>query len=315
MFSVSSLEIFGFFANWSPFFIVFILFTTVLYFLLTTVWRHDIEGNRPLKRSEAVWFILIMITLYIVKGSPIDLLSHILFSYHMLQMAVVYLLITPLLYFAIPEYWMKYVVNLPVIKPIVQVMTKPLIAIILFNGVFSIYHLPVVLDFLKQEATAHSVFNVLLFILALFMWYPVFNKHEEHQMFGLYKLLYIFVIGVLLTPACGLIIFSQSPMYNTYTDGSAWLKSMEVCVPTSILDSLSDSGMISGPEYFTNETPLHDQQTGGVVMKILQELFFGVMLFYVFYQWRVHERVNEQDVTENALRKHQEQQEYYNQFH
>ena len=88
---------------------------------------------------------------------------------------------------------------------------------------------------------------------------------------------------------------------------------MELCVPAGVLDSIAGSGMISGPEYFSNSTPLIDQQTGGVIMKVLQEVFFGVMLAYIFFNWFREERSNEDQITQDALLKAQQQKELYHQ--
>lgn len=71
-------------------------------------------------------------------------------------------------------------------------------------------------------------------------------------------------------------------MYATYTDGEMWLKAMELCVPGSTLSGLTN---ISGPELFTNMPAQEDQQLGGVVMKLIQEIVLGVMLARVFFEW------------------------------
>ncbi|WP_414043483.1 cytochrome c oxidase assembly factor CtaG [Macrococcus animalis] len=312
--SIRSISIFGFLANWSPFFLVAIIFATIVFFLITMKWYKDIPGGRPLKKSEGVLFVVLMILLYIMKGAPIDLLSHIIFSFHMLQMAVIFLLMIPLLFFAIPNYLIDYVINMPYIKPIFALMTRPIVALITFNGLFSLYHLPIVLDFLKQNATPHSLYTILLSITAFTMWYPIFNQKDKKQLSGLMKLGYIFGIGVLLTPSCGLIIFAQHPMYKTYTDPEAWMSAMSLCVPTGTLtDVLANSG-ISGPQYFTNMTPKDDQQTGGVIMKVMQEIFFGFMFYYVFVNWSRSERLAPEEITRLSLEEKRKQDAYFKKF-
>ncbi|WP_411843981.1 cytochrome c oxidase assembly factor CtaG [Salinicoccus sp. HZC-1] len=314
--NISSISIFGFVANWSPYFFIFTVLLTVLYFLITKKWYKNFEDGRPLRTKEGIVFAISMILLYAMYGAPVDLLSHILFSFHMLQMAIVFLLIAPLMFYAVPGYIWKYFVNLPVVKQIFTLTKKPLIPLILFNGVFSVYHLPVVLDFLKQNGPLHTTFNGLLFLLAILMFYPVFNKVEpkENHMGGLFKMLYVFGIGALLTPACGLIIFAGTPLYETYTDGDAWLSAMELCVPSGVLDGLKGQGLISGPEYFTNTTPVMDQQTGGIIMKVLQEVFFGFMLGFIFFSWFRDERKDEDEMTRRSLEDARIQKEFYSQY-
>lgn len=313
---LSSISIFGFWANWTPFFFIGVVCVIVLYLLICGKWYKDIPGGRPLKKSEAILFSVLMLTIYLLEGGPIYLLSHIIFSFHMLQMAIMFLIVVPMLFYAIPEYIVKYVEGLPVINKIVSLFTKPILAIILFNGLFSVYHLPIVLDTLKQDATLHSLYTILLFISAWFMWHPIFNRHisEEQQMSNIKKILYIFFIGVLLTPSCGLIIFSNNAMYDTYTSGKAWMGAMALCVPPDTLNSVVQGSGISGPEYFTNFTPLEDQQTGGVIMKVMQEIVFGIYLYIIFIKWYRYERKNEQQITDDSLRKLKEQKALYNQF-
>ncbi|QQD85810.1 MULTISPECIES: cytochrome c oxidase assembly factor CtaG [Jeotgalicoccus] len=313
--NITSIKIFGFMANWSPFFMAFVIMLTVVYFLVTVRWYKDFEGGRPLTPKEGSLFVVNMILLYLMYGGPVDILSHILFTFHMIQMAFVLFLIAPLLYFSIPEYLQKYIVSLPVIGPVLRLgAKKPLFSLMLLIAAFSIYHLPVVMDNLKMSATLHTLVLAIMFLTAVMAFYPMFNKvePEETHMGGLFKLLYIFGIGAFVTPACALIIFSSEPLYATFTEGEAWLSAMELCVPAGVLDSIAGSGMISGPEYFTNSTPLNDQQTGGIIMKVLQEIIFGVMLGFIFSKWYKDEHRDEDKITEQALIKAQQQKELYN---
>lgn len=316
MSNISSISIFGFVANWSPFLLTFTILLTILYFLVTTKWYDKFEGGRPLTRKEGGMFVANMVLFYVLYGSPVDLLSHILFSFHMLQMAFGLLLMAPLMYACIPEYLWRYAVNVPVLKQIFAIGKKPLLALVVFAGAFSIYHLPVVLDWTKSHILVHTGVHIILFLTALVVFYPIFNKvePEEKHMGGLFKMLYIFGIGMLLTPACGLIIFAQSAVYETYTNGDAWLSAMELCVPSGILEGLKGQGMISGPEYFTDSPPRMDQQTGGIIMKVLQEVFFGVMLGMIFYKWYNDEKADEEETTRRSLEKMQAEREFQKQF-
>jgi putative membrane protein len=93
----------------------------------------------------------------------------------------------------------------------------------------------------------------------------------------------------LITPACALIIFANDPLYATYYDPQAWMKSLELCVPAGTLASLD----LTGPQMFMSMSILHDQQLGGVLMKIIQEIVYGAMLFFIFIEWYKKEREKE----------------------
>ncbi|MFP3589556.1 cytochrome c oxidase assembly protein, partial [Paraburkholderia sp. SIMBA_055] len=71
------------------------------------------------------------------------------------------------------------------------------------------------------------------------------------QLAGLKKLTYIFANGVLITPACALIIFAEDPLYATY---------------------------MSVPQIFPSLDTFSDQRLGGIIMKLIQELVYGCVL-------------------------------------
>lgn len=296
-----SIGIFGFQALWSPFFLGFLFFVTFLYFSLFTKWRNKFEESEPLSKRQALLFICAMAVLYAVKGSPLDVMGHIMLSYHMVQMGVLYLIVPPLLIKAIPWWVWKRIIELPAIQPMFNFFTKPMLALIMFNGLFSFYHIPDILDFLKMSNTLHSVYTVILFFFALFMWWPLVNKQDDgRELHGLKKVGYIFASGVLLTPACALIVFATAPLYSTYSDASAWLKAMELCVPASTLSGLN----LSSPELFSNMPVLEDQRLGGIIMKIIQEIVYGVILAQVFFEWFRKEQEQADEITQADLARH-----------
>lgn len=299
------LSIFGFSALWSPYLIGVIVVLTVIYFLVTVLWRKDFKVSEPLKKSEAIYFLSGMLLLYIIKGSPIDLSSFILFTMHMVQMAFLLLLLPILIIKGIPWWIWKVVVEAPGARKIFKVLGHPLIAAFGFALTFSVYHLPAVMDFVKLDETLHGLSTFILFLSAFFMYWPLINPvvdkiEGQFKMKGIYRIGYIIANAVLITPACGLIIFSPDPLYKTYTDGEAWLQALSLCVPTSTLSGLSSS--LSGPELFTNMSAIRDQQLGGVLMKIVQEIILGTLLVFVFRKWWAEERKNEDSITENALK-------------
>lgn len=49
-------------------------------------------------------------------------------------------------------------------------------------------------------------------------------------------------------------------------------------------------------------------------MKVMQEIVFGIYLYIIFMRWFRYERKNEKQITEDSLRKLQEQKALYNQF-
>lgn len=295
------LSIFGFRALWSPWFFLALAALVVVYFLLTVKWKDRFEGSVPLTRRNINYFLSGMILLYIIKGSPVDLLGHILFSVHMVQMALLLLVVAPFLIIGIPNWMWKKVFEVKILNAIISLFTKPVISLMLFTVMFSLYHYPIILDTVKLSLTLHSVFTISLFLAAFFLWWPIVNTLDgQPQLHGLKKIGYVMLSALLITPACTLIIFVDVPVYETYTSGEAWLQAMALCVPASTLSGLSGLG-ISGPELFTNMPSLEDQQLGGILMKMMQEIIYVVIIGKIFIHWYRDEQANAEEITQKDL--------------
>ena len=219
------LSIFGFRALWSPWFFLSLVAVVLLYFLITVKWRHRFEGSTPVTKNQIIFFLSGMTLLYIMKGSPVDLLGHILFSVHMAQMVVLLLLVAPFLIMGIPNWIWKKAFEVKIIDGIFRLFTKSVISLM----TFTIMHFPLIiirmiLDFVKLSLPLHAFFTITIFMSAVFLWWPLVNTLEgQPKLHGLKKIGYIILSAMLVTPACALIIFVDVPVYETYSGGDGLL--------------------------------------------------------------------------------------------
>jgi putative membrane protein len=200
----------------------------------------------------------------------------------MAQMALLYMVVTPLIIIGIPNWVWAHFVQLPKVRNMFLFFTKPILSVLLFSILFSLYHIPTVFDASKLNEVLHSTYTLILFVFSIFLWWPLLNSLPgQYQISGLKKVGYLIASSVLLTPACGMIIFANGPLYTTYSNGAMWLKSMSLCVPSDTLNSLG----LSGPELFSHMPVVQDQQLGGVIMKIIQEIVDILVLIKVLFEW------------------------------
>ncbi|WP_312855431.1 cytochrome c oxidase assembly factor CtaG [Litoribacterium kuwaitense] len=261
---------------------LFTILLMVVYYLLTGPMRDNFKDAKAPTQKEQAFLLAGLGLLYVVKGSPVDLLAHLTFSAHMVQMALLYLVIPPLIIKGIPVWLWRSFLRIKLFHRIFKVMTFPLVAIILFNFVFSMYHLPIVFDTVKSHWLLHGSMTISIFTLSLFMWWNMLDRLKEWAtLSALQKIGYIFLGSVLLTPACALLIFATNPLYSTYTDPQAWTQALALCVPVEILQNTN----IGTPDMFQMLPITQDQQLGGVLMKIMQEIVYGIVLFRVFFSW------------------------------
>src|SRR5690625_949614 len=110
------LQVFGFRALWSPYFLGFVILLGVIYYLFTGPLRHIFGDVEKPTLIQQLFFYSSLLLLYIVKGSPVDLLSHIMMSAHMAQMALLYMVFPIFLIRGLPVWVWKKFINLPVIN-------------------------------------------------------------------------------------------------------------------------------------------------------------------------------------------------------
>lgn len=274
-------QIFGLRALWSPYFALFVLSLGVAYFLITGPYRGS--HHKPTIKQQ-LFFYSGLILLYVVKGSPVDLLSHIMLSAHMLQMALLYLAFPIFIIRGIPNWIWEKVIQFPVVDKIFAFFTKPLMSLLVFNSLFAIYHVPAIFDYSKSSQFAHVLISLILLITAFFMWWPIITPlKEENRMNPLVKMAHLIVSTLIISIACALIIFSYDPMYRAYSSEGAWIQAMSLCVPQDVLTGLAPE--LSGAEMFSPLTTMEDQQLGGIIMMFLQQIIYGIVLAWIFFSW------------------------------
>lgn len=122
---INNLQMFGFEALWSPYYFLTICLVTVLYFFIVGRWRGNFIGAAAVDRKTKAYFVISMVLLYICKGGPVDLLGHFMFSAHMTQMAIVYLVIPPLFILGIPPWLARSVIYVRGVKPVFKFLQSP----------------------------------------------------------------------------------------------------------------------------------------------------------------------------------------------
>ncbi|TCP30497.1 putative membrane protein [Scopulibacillus darangshiensis] len=262
---------------WNYEWIIYVIILAVIYLILIgPLTRKFGDKGEQLSRIRMWSFFSGLFLLFLAYGSPISELGHTyLFSAHMTSMALIYLAMPPLLLVGTPAWLARKVISLPIIGPIVSFMTRPLIAILFFNIFFSIYHVPIIFNQMTSNMGLHMIYHYALIMFAFFMWWPVFCPvPEKDGLSELQKMGYIFANGVLLTPACALIIFSERVIYSAYIDA---------------------------PQLFAVLPTVADQQLGGVIMKIMQEIVYGCALGFVFYQWVKKQKKQDKEEENNEV--------------
>jgi putative membrane protein len=284
-------ESFGFRALWTPELIIVLLVVGAIYTYIVTKGRVHFKDAAPVALRKKIFFTLGLVALYIGWGSPLYVAGHIMITFHMTQMVFAYFVAVPLFLLGTPKWIFTAIIDKfkhTMLGPLFKVVWSPIMALFLFNGLFSFYHVPFMFDTLMQSELLHSLYQQFLFVAATLMWWHMLAPvPSTSQLSDLRRIGYIFANGILITPACALIIFAPEPLYQTYTNPAVWASVMAYCLPAGAEVPMS---IFSGPNSFAFLETRMDQQLAGVLMKIMQEITYGITIGYVFKQWLQKEK-------------------------
>lgn len=259
-----SLSLYSFSDMWHPVLLASIVLIAILYFLLITRWRSRFEESEEVGISPRFYFISGLILYYAVEGSPMKVFGDYMFTAHMINMTIAYLSVPPLILLGIPSWFWKPVLNKPILLKTLKMATTPFIIVVIFNALLSFEHIPFIFIFVMSHMAVMTMVHILMMILGFLMWWPVLSPLPEmRQLSYLMKMAYLFADGMLLTPACALLAFSNHPYVPMF---------------------------IHAPRLIWYMNPLWDQQAAGVFMKLIQEMTYGIALIIVIYKWATTER-------------------------
>jgi putative membrane protein len=101
--------------------------------------------------------------------------------------------------------------------PVFRIVTKPFIALALFNGLLGLIHAPGVLNLMLENDLAHLGLHVLLLVFGVFMWWPVLGPIPEiPQLPPFMRMGYLFLQSLVPTIPAAFLTFGQKPLYPIY---------------------------------------------------------------------------------------------------
>ena len=244
---------------------------TVGYLLALRITARQIAAAGPLPdpgaqeawKARQVLFLMGVAVLWLGADYPIHELSEsYLFSVHMIQHTLFSLVAPPLLLMGLPAPLLrKFLQPEPVLK-VVRFMTRPLVALIVFNGVVLVTHWPVVVDASLRSEPLHFTVHLILFSSAALMWWPVIDPLPElKRLSEPGKMLYLFLQSILPTVPASFLTFADAPIYRFYeTVPRLW-----------------------GIDVLT------DQQVAGLIMKIGGGLLLWLCIATIYFRWNAKE--------------------------
>ena len=246
---------------WQPGIFVQSIALQALYLLFVVgPWRRVFPDAKRVHGKKMAIFFIGAWMFFFTFGSPLDYTSdHFLFSAHMLQHLMEILWMTPLLMVGVPDFVYRPLFAVKGLGHAMYALTKPIVAVIVFNVFFTAFHFPLLYDLTLKYEWFHFTEHLIFFITAFFLWWPILGIiPDTHALRSSKRMAYVFYNAMLSMPITVILIVATSPWYQGY---------------------------VSAPRLIAGLSAIGDQQLGGVVMFISMVLTFGSIFFGTYLKY------------------------------
>ena len=252
--------------NWHPHPDVWLLITLLvggyIWALSSLGPKYAGMGEETASRSQKLWYFAGVFVLWVAADAPIhDLSEDYLFSVHMTQHTLFSLVAPPMILLGVPR-WLYRLMLPPQALAVVHRITKPLLALILFNAVVVITHAPGLVNLSVRSEPAHFLIHSVLFLSAVVMWLPVVQPFPmTARLSEPGKMMYLFGQSILPTVPASFLTFAEEPIYDSYA---------------------------SFPRLW-GISAVTDQMMAGLIMKIGGGLLLWSIIAVIFFRWHARE--------------------------
>jgi len=236
--------------------------------------RSAIKAD-PERRRRATFFTIGMAVLLVGSSWPIhDLAEEYLFGVHMVQHMMYQLIAAPLLLVGIPAWMWRALLKPTWMMAAWKKITRPVPALIIFNGLLLFTHWPAVVDLALRSELAHFCIHFVMVVAAVIMWWPVLSPlPEAPALVPPMQMMYLFLQSLVPTIPASFLTFGEQPIYKIYA---------------------------TFPRIWPNVSVMADQRAAGLIMKLVGGAILWVFITVIFFRWYFAEQ-KEQGV-EEALR-------------
>jgi len=216
------------------------------------------RGHPPASPRQVLSFSAALLVLVGSLNGPLhDLSDYYLFSVHMVQHLVLTLVFPPLLLAGIPGWLLRPLLDQPGLGRVVQLLTRPWVAAVLFSASIAVWHLRPFYDLMMRSHEVHITTHLMFMVTATLMWWPVMSPLPELRLPTGLSMLYLFLVGIPMQIVAALITFADEVLYPWY-----------VIAPRT-----------------WGLSPLDDQQLGGLIMWIPGNLYLFAAIGVLFFRW------------------------------
>ncbi len=253
--------------NLEPSILIGTALITGLYLYAIGPYRKHRFPEEPVRTGQTIAFFSGMFIMFLALVSPLDELGDsYLFSAHMLQHLFLTIIGPPLLLLGTPEWLVNQALRNQIIFQIAKVMTYPVVAFVLFNVDFWLWHAPPLYNATLENQTIHILEHLTFIIFGLCYWWPIFSPTKKLPPLPIGgQILYLFLSGM-PSVLLGAGLTFTPPLYAPY---------------------------IAAPRIW-GISAATDQQLGGLIMWVPVSIFYIVIMSILFIRWMLQQEEKQQ---------------------
>src|SRR5260370_15545633 len=150
--------------------------------------------------------------------SPINTIARTqLFSVHLAQVVILTSVCSPLILAGCPAALLRPLLEIPIVRNIVRFLTFPLVASLIFNATFLLWHAPKLYNASLADASVYQAMALCVFCASLLNWWPLIGSLTELRKISYpVQIFYAFFDGQPVDIFALLLVFSGVPFYPHY---------------------------------------------------------------------------------------------------
>jgi cytochrome c oxidase assembly factor CtaG len=201
--------------HWSPFSLAALALLCLGYGLTLWLMHQRDPQERPIKRRYIAWFISAVLIIALFFFTPIDMIGRTqLFLAHMFQAVFLVTFAAPCLLYSIPDWLIGALVEHMIPRAILKQLTQPVVASVIFNGTFLLWHTPRFFDAALRHGDLYHLMLWSIFLTSLLNWWPLIGEARQlHKLSYPAQMLYAFLDGQFLDIYALIIVFSGVVLY------------------------------------------------------------------------------------------------------
>ncbi len=174
--------------------------------------------ERPVGVVRIIAFFLGILLVAVLLLSPVNTIARTqLFSMHMAQAVALTTICAPLIIAGWPASMLRLVDETPILRTVVRFLLAPIVASVLFNASFLLWHAPLIYDTVMKSPLLYHIMMLSIFFTSILNWWPLIGSQDKRRQLSLpMQMLYAFFDGQPVDIFAFVLVFSGVAIYPLY---------------------------------------------------------------------------------------------------